>query len=121
MDAGTAGIASRYVGHTEGGWEFSSPGVMKKVLFTDESSGEMTLLLKFEPNSKYPLHNHPGKEEIIILEGDLRVGKHDLSFGDYLFTPEQGKHAVSSRNGCLLLIKLDQQIEILDRRSASGE
>ena len=116
MNVSMPDTASKFVGHHEGEWVFSAPGVTKKVLYENPATGELTLLLRFEANSTYPLHNHPGKEEIVILEGDLRVGKHELRFGDYLLTPEQGKHAVSSQAGCLLVIKLDQPIEIIERR-----
>ena len=94
-------------------WKFSAPGVSKKILRYDETTGEMTLLLKFDPGSTYPAHNHPEGEEIFILEGDLRVGGDELRAGDYLYTPPDGKHAVSSRDGCLLFIKLAKPIELL--------
>jgi hypothetical protein len=58
-------------------WKFSAPGVSKKILRYDEPSGEMTLLLKFEPNSTYPAHNHPGRRDL-HPEGDLRVGRDEL-------------------------------------------
>jgi anti-sigma factor ChrR (cupin superfamily) len=99
-------------------WKFSAPGVSKKILRYDEvTGGEMTLLLKFEPESTYPAHNHPGGEEIFILEGDLRVGREELGVGDYLYTPPEGKHAVSSRSGCLLFIRLAKPIELLNTGS----
>ncbi len=98
-------------------WKFSSPGLSKKILRYDEETGETTLLLKFEPDSTYPAHNHPGGEEIFILEGDLSVGRDELRPGDYLYTPPDGKHAVSSRTGCLLFIRLGKPIEILSTDS----
>jgi quercetin dioxygenase-like cupin family protein len=52
--------------------------------------------LKFEPGATYPAHNHPGGEEVFVIEGDVKLGKDRLSAGDYLYTPPQGKHAVRS-------------------------
>jgi anti-sigma factor ChrR (cupin superfamily) len=110
-------LSTMLVHSQESEWKFSAPGVSKKILRYDEPSGEMTLLLKFEPNSTYPAHNHPGGEEIFILEGDLRVGRDELGVGDYLYTPPDGKHAVSSRSGCLLFIRLAKPIELLNKDS----
>ena len=101
----------------EGQWQFSAPGVSKKVLRDDKQTGESTLLLKFEAGATYPMHNHPGDEEILVLEGDIKVGKRELRPGDYLYTPPEGKHAVSSRNGCLVFLRLSKPIEILDKHT----
>lgn len=120
MDTANTAVLAReatFIGKEEGDWVFSAPGVTKKVLYSNEESGELTLLLRFEMGSAYPLHNHPGKEEIFVLEGDVRIGKYSMRAGDYLLTPEEGKHAVSTIDGCLVLIKLDKPIEIIDRRN----
>ena len=113
MTSTTAKTSATFARNGEGEWQFSAPGVSKKVLHSDDETGESTLLLKFEPASNYPLHNHPGCEEIFALEGDLRVGNHDLRAGDYLYTPPEGKHAVSSKNGCVVFLRLSKPIEIL--------
>jgi anti-sigma factor ChrR (cupin superfamily) len=117
MSSTEAKISASLVRSDEVEWQFSAPGVTKKVLRSDEKTGESTLLLRFEANSTYPLHTHPASEEIFALEGDLKLGKHELRAGDYLYTPPDGKHVVSSRNGCLVLIRLGKPIEILAGRS----
>ena len=101
----------------EGRWQFSAPGVSKKVLRNDKTTGESALLLRFDPGATYPLHNHPGSEEIYALEGDLKIGGRELGPGDYLYTPPEGKHAVSSKNGCVVFIRLAKPIEILGGKS----
>jgi quercetin dioxygenase-like cupin family protein len=115
MNSTLTEIATTLVHSQDADWKFSAPGVSKKILRYDEPTGEMTLLLKFDPDSTYPAHNHPAGEEIFILEGDLRVGRDELGAGDYLYTPPNGKHAVSSRNGCLLFIRLAKPIELLNK------
>lgn len=89
-------------------------GVWVKVLRFDEAAGRApTILLKFAAGSRYPAHNHPGGEEIFGLEGEVRVGGHTVRPGDFLYTPPEGKHAVSSRLGGLVLLTLSKPIEIL--------
>lgn len=113
MSSTESSISATVIRSEEGQWQFSAPGVSKKVLRDDKQTGESTLLLRFEAGATYPLHNHPGDEEILALEGDIKVGKHELRPGDYLHTPPGGKHAVSSRNGCLVFLRLSKPIEIL--------
>ena len=89
-------------------------GVSVKVLrFDEETRRAPTILLKFEPGSSYPAHNHPGGEEIFVLEGDIRLGKDHLRAGDYLFTAPDNRHAVHSEGGCVILVSVPRQVEIL--------
>lgn len=99
----------------------AEPGVtgicIKELLFDHETQRAPTILLKFEAGATYPAHNHPGGEEIFVLEGDLKLGKDHLHAGDYLYTAPNGKHAVWSQGGCVALLKVPQQVEILKPRN----
>lgn len=86
---------------------------IKELLFEHETQRAPTILLKFDAGATYPAHNHPGGEEVFVLEGDLKLGKDHLHAGDYLYTAPNGKHAVWSQNGCVALLKVPQQVEIL--------
>lgn len=92
-------------------------GVSVKVLrFDKETRRAPTILLKFDAGATYPAHNHPGGEEVFVLEGDLKLGKDHLYAGDYLYTPPNGKHAVRSEGGCVVLVSVPEEVEILKRR-----
>jgi quercetin dioxygenase-like cupin family protein len=39
-----------------------------------------------------------------------------LQTGDYLFTAINHKHRVSTKNGCVLLLKVPQEVEIIEPR-----
>jgi len=97
----------------EGEWQRIGTGVTMKALRSHPASGSSSALLKFEPGASFPAHNHPGGEEVYVLEGDVRLGHYVLHRGDYLYTPPGGKHAASSRNGCLLLVSNPEPIELL--------
>ena len=89
-------------------------GVFVKVLrFDKETRRAPTILLKFEAGATYPAHNHPGGEEIFVIEGDLKLGKDHLYAGDYLYTSPNGKHAVRSVSGCVVLVSVPEEVEIL--------
>lgn len=72
-----------------------------------------TILLKFEPGATYPYHNHPGGEEIFVLSGEAILEDVTISEGDYLFTPVNFKHSVSTKEGCILFFVVPQEVEIL--------
>ena len=102
--------------------EPDSEGVYVKVLqFDGQTKRAPTFLLKFEAGATYPAHNHPAGEEIFVLEGDIRLGKDHLYSGDYLYTVPDGKHAVRSENGCVVLVKTPEAVEILPNRKIKIE
>ncbi|MEO6637650.1 MAG: cupin domain-containing protein [Ginsengibacter sp.] len=72
-----------------------------------------TILLKFEPEAKYPYHNHPGGEEIFMLNGEAILENVTLSEGDYLYTPVNFKHSVTTKTGCTMLFVVPEEVEIL--------
>ncbi len=89
-------------------------GVFVKVLRYDEKNKRApTILLKFEAGSSYPCHNHPDGEELFVMEGDATLESTTLSAGDYLYTPPNFKHSVTSKNGCVLLFMIPEEVEIL--------
>ena len=91
-------------------------GVFVKVLRYDEATRRApTILLKFEPGATYPAHNHPGGEEIFVLEGEIRLGKDHLRKGDYLYTAPNNRHAVDSAAGCIVLVNVPQEVEKIKR------
>ena len=110
-------LASPQIAHSEAmPWrplnEPDVTGIFLKVLRFDSSTRRApTILLKFEPGASYPAHNHPGGEEIFILEGEIRVGKDHLRKGDYLYTPPDNRHAVASQAGCVILVNIPEEVE----------
>src|SRR5262245_588268 len=89
-------------------------GVYVKTLRFDKEAGRApTILLKFDAGAKYPAHNHPGGEEIFVLEGDIAFGKDHLYAGDYLYTAPDNKHGVRSDGGCIVLVNVPQEVEFI--------
>ncbi len=89
---------------------------VKSLMFDEAARRSATILLKFEAGATYPLHTHPGGEEIFVLEGDIRLGKDVLQAGDYLFTAVGSKHRVSTKNGCVVFLKAPREVEIIKPR-----
>jgi quercetin dioxygenase-like cupin family protein len=58
----------------------NTTGISVKVLRFDQATQRApTFLLKFEAGASYPNHNHPGGEEVFVLEGEVRFGPNQLS------------------------------------------
>ncbi|MBX7169819.1 MAG: cupin domain-containing protein [Pyrinomonadaceae bacterium] len=89
---------------------------VKSLLYDKETHRSPTILLKFDAGATYPLHNHPGGEEIFVLKGDIKLGKDELKAGDFLYTAVNNKHRVSTKNGCIVLVKVPQEVEIIKSR-----
>lgn len=81
--------------------------------YDEEQGRSTTILLKFEPGATYPYHNHPAGEEIYVLSGEAIVENTTLASGDYLYTPPNFKHAVSTNTGCIMLFVIPEEVEIL--------
>jgi anti-sigma factor ChrR (cupin superfamily) len=71
-------------------------------------SGQVTSVVRYEPRSRFPAHDHPEGEEILVLEGVFSDEHGDWPAGTYLPNPEGFRHAPFSEPGCVLFVKLRQ-------------
>lgn len=71
-------------------------------------AGQVTSVVRYEPNSSFPAHDHPDGEEILVLDGVFSDEHGDWPAGTYLLNPEGFRHAPFSRPGCALFVKLRQ-------------
>ena len=71
-------------------------------------SGQVTSIVRYEPGSTFPAHDHPEGEEILVLDGVFSDEHGDWPAGTYLLNPEGFRHAPFSTDGCLLFVKLRQ-------------
>lgn len=81
--------------------------------YDQQKERSTTILLRFEPGASYPYHNHPAGEEVYVLSGEAIFENVVLSEGDYLYTPPDFKHAVTTTTGCTLLFVVPEEVEIL--------
>ena len=95
----------------------AAPGVSFKTLRRDEGTGGITVLLRFEPGSRFPAHRHPAGEEVFVVEGQVKIGSERLQQGDYLYAAPDSVHAVWSDSGCTLLVMLPKPAEIVEKSS----
>ena len=71
-------------------------------------SGQVTSIVRYELDASFPAHDHPGGEEILVLDGVFSDEHGDWPAGTYLLNPEGFRHAPFSKPGCVLFVKLRQ-------------
>jgi anti-sigma factor ChrR (cupin superfamily) len=70
--------------------------------------GQVTSIVRYDPDSSFPEHGHPGGEEILVLDGVFSDEHGDWPAGTYLLNPEGFRHAPFSKEGCVVFVKLRQ-------------
>lgn len=88
------------------------PGVARVML--DRIGAERaraTSLVRYQPDSVFPAHGHPGGEEILVLSGTFSDDSGDHGPGWYLRNPPGSSHQPSSGDGALIFVKLWQMPE----------
>jgi hypothetical protein len=78
-------------------------------------SGQVTSVVRYPAGAQFPAHDHPGGEEILVLDGVFSDEHGDWPAGTYLLNPEGFRHSPFSKQGCTLLVKL-RQYPGLDRQ-----
>jgi anti-sigma factor ChrR (cupin superfamily) len=71
-------------------------------------AGQVTSVVRYEPDSRFPAHDHPDGEEILVLDGVFSDEHGDWPAGTFLLNPEGFRHAPFSKPGCTLFVKLRQ-------------
>jgi anti-sigma factor ChrR (cupin superfamily) len=85
-----------------------------------------TSIVRYAPESHFPPHEHPGGEEILVLDGTFSDETGDFPAGWYLRNPDGTSHQPSSAEGALIFVKLrqmapgDDRVVRIDTRMASA-
>ncbi|MEM8981557.1 MAG: cupin domain-containing protein [Pseudomonadota bacterium] len=105
-------LSTRVVAKTsEMDWAASPSGTVfrKRVHHVGSAeAGQVTSLVRYQPDARFPAHAHPDGEEILVLDGVFSDEHGDWPAGTYLLNPEGFRHAPFSSAGCLLFVKLRQ-------------
>lgn len=89
----------------------ASPQVGIERVMLDRVGGELaraTSIVRYAPQSHFPMHQHPGGEEILVLSGTFSDEAQDYPAGWYLRNPPGSSHRPSSAVGTTIFVKLCQ-------------
>ncbi|AYF90619.1 hypothetical protein D6Z43_27070 [Pseudomonas sp. DY-1] len=62
--------------------EIGLPGIRVATVWGENGNGSD--FIEFKAGTRFPIHDHEGPEEILMLSGRIRFGDLVLSAGDYL-------------------------------------
>jgi CRP-like cAMP-binding protein len=81
------------------------PGIWICNLFGDTTEKHGAIFVKMAAGALYPDHQHMGREQFYVIEGDVRVGTDILLAGDYHRAEASTYHKrVTTRHGCTCII-----------------
>jgi quercetin dioxygenase-like cupin family protein len=89
----------------------SSPanGVQRRMLYREgEEKARATSIVRYEPGSTFPPHEHPEGEEFLVLEGTFQDERGNYPAGTYVRNPPGSSHAPASAEGCVIFVRLKQ-------------
>ena len=92
-------------------------GVLLKKLYVDQASGIATSLVRMQPGTALPVHQHLGVEQFLVIEGDCNVAGKTLGPGDYHRAASGSIHETTyTVEGTLFLLVAPERYEVLDAR-----
>ena len=94
-------------------WVASPQGGVKRMMLDriGAEKARATSLVRYAPQSYFPHHEHPGGEEILVLEGTFSADNTHYPTGWYLRNPPSSGHRPYSDEGALIFVKLRQMPE----------
>lgn len=88
-----------------GAWQATeNDGV--EMLPLHEFGDERVMLFRLAPGAAVPLHDHPGGEELLVLDGELADEHGRYPQGSWLRSPPGKRHAPFSDTGCVIYVTL---------------
>ena len=101
-------------------WQPFHPGVDIHWIYRSDNQGPSAALIRFQPGSSVPLHEHRGFEHIYILSGSQTEGDGHLSAGCLMVHPPGTRHRIVSEEGCLVLAIYEKPAQFVSEDSAGA-
>jgi quercetin dioxygenase-like cupin family protein len=95
-------------------WERSGFEGVDICLIRINEKGGGSAFIRAASGSGFPVHTHPGGEELLVISGKVVVGERLLEAGDYLWTPPGGIHGLECEEDAVLLVSAPNGIKIVD-------
>lgn len=88
-------------------------GVSYKSLRFDPETGAGAVLIHMCPGTAYPRHKVHAGLDMLVLDGDLRIGDQTVARGSYAHVPAGALHAPTTTGGCVLFASFPGKVENL--------
>ena len=80
----------------------------------DNGAGGGSILVRVAAGSRVPMHEHPGGEEVLIVQGRAVVDGITLRPGDYLWTGPGIAHDLRAEEDTLLFVSTPQGVRLVE-------
>jgi len=116
-----APLAARYVAVGDLPWRATRwDGIKMKILMEDKEKGLLTALMRWEPGTQLPLHEHVRIEQTYVLEGSLADDEGVATAGNFVWRPQGSQHVASAPEGALILAFFLQPNRFFETAVARG-
>ena len=82
-----------------------APGITVQPLYAEDGFAETMYLARLEAGAVSPALDHPGGEEVFVVDGDLHDEDGDYAAGSWFRLPAGSRHQPYSKGGCTLYVK----------------
>lgn len=101
-------------------WLPFRPGVTAHWLYDEGDGGACAVLLRYEPGARVALHEHPGYEHMLVLEGDQYDEGGIYPSGSFVIHPPGTQHSPGSKGGCLALLIYERSVKFVETDSSNS-
>ncbi|HYQ42294.1 MAG TPA: cupin domain-containing protein [Polyangiaceae bacterium] len=92
-------------------WQPFRAGIEIHRLYGEMGVGRAAALLRYAPGAQLPVHRHAGFEQILVLQGSQVDDRGRYGKGSLVVNPPGSQHAVTSPEGCIVLVTWELPVE----------
>ncbi|NVD98160.1 cupin domain-containing protein [Massilia sp. BJB1822] len=92
--------------------ETAIPGMRVATVWSENADG--SYFVRFDEGARFPLHDHDGWEQILMLSGRIRFGEIELSAGDTLLLQQGEQHDAQALSDATFFVAHRGNITLLD-------
>jgi quercetin dioxygenase-like cupin family protein len=87
---------------------------IERALFRNNDEGGRSSMVRLAHGARFPRHAHHGSEEVVVIEGSVRIGDVALRAGDYLFTPPGEEHDVVALTDAVIFVSSQKGTPVVE-------
>lgn len=88
----------------ERAWAPTDFAGVERSLFRNNDTGGRSSVVRLQRGMRVPRHVHHGEEEVLVLEGTVKISGVELTQGDYLHTEAGEEHDVFAVTDAIIFV-----------------
>jgi quercetin dioxygenase-like cupin family protein len=95
-------------------WQATGHAGIDRSLFRNNETGGRSSVVRLAQGARFPRHAHEGTEEVVVLDGTVRIGGVELCAGDYLFTLPGEEHDVVAVSAATIFVSSQRGTPVVE-------